>query len=98
MGPSVYLTVFCSASVFMSTMQHVLLFFSTAMTASLSLGFMLAFSRRSFGRTICPFWSIVTTASILQHSLMVVFAMYFTAKATMREYLTFYEKSEKSEK
>jgi hypothetical protein len=40
------------------------------MTASLSLGFIFAFSRISFGRTICPLASTVTTASILQHSLL----------------------------
>ena len=40
------------------------------MTASLSLGFIFAFSLRSFGRTICPLESTVTIASILQHSLL----------------------------
>ena len=58
------------ASTFSMTMQQTSLSRSKPIIANLSLGFMFAFSRRSFGRTICPFASTVTTASILQHSLL----------------------------
>jgi len=68
-GPNIFLTVFSRASVFSMMMQHTSLSRSKPMTASLSLGFMFAFSLRFFGSTICPFASTDTTASILQHSL-----------------------------
>lgn len=51
-------------------MQQISSLRSNPMTANLSFGLILAFSRMSFGRTICPLASTETTASILQHSLL----------------------------
>ena len=62
--------MFSKASTFSITMQQTSLSRWNPMIASLSLGFIFAFSLSSFGRTICPFASTVTTASILQHSLL----------------------------
>ena len=59
-----------SASTFSITIQHTSVSRWNPMTASLSLGFIFAFSLRSLGSTICPLASTVTTASILQHSLL----------------------------
>ena len=58
------------ASTLSMMMQHTWLSRWKPMMASLSFGFMSAFSRRSLGRTICPFASTETIASILQHSLL----------------------------
>lgn len=70
-GPKRFLTVSSRASTFSITMQHTSsLPRWKPMTASLSLGFIFAFSLRSFGRTICPLASTVTIASILKHSLL----------------------------
>ena len=69
-GPNRFLTVFSKASTFSMTMQQTSLSRWNPMMASLSLGFIFAFSLSSFGRTICPFASTVTTASILQLSLL----------------------------
>src|SRR3972149_6042225 len=71
-GPSTPLTVSPSMSAFIITIQHTAPLRSTPMTANLSIFFMLALSRRSFGKTICPLSSTVTMASILQHSRLLV--------------------------
>lgn len=60
-------------SAFTIMMQQTSPSFSQATTAILSLGFKLAFSRKSLGSTIWPFASIVMTALILQVSPSQVF-------------------------
>ncbi len=96
-GPNMSLTGVWRASTFIITMQQTSPSRSKLMRANLSLAFMLAFSRRSFGRTICPLASMEIIASILQLSLQQSLLMLVTEEAVLSEYLSFSEKSELSD-
>ena len=82
-GPSVSLTMSAICSVFIKMKQQDLPSLSQLITASLSPGFMPAFSRSSFGNTIWPRSSTVTTDStwqqaafpVLQHDAFFTFAI-----------------------
>ena len=62
------MTALASLSVFIIIIQQTSPSFSQATTAILSFGLNFAFSRRSFGRTIWPFTSMVMIESIRQES------------------------------
>jgi hypothetical protein len=71
------LTVLSRASTLSMTMQQTSSSRWNPMTANLSFACIFARSRSSLGRTICPFASTETTASILQqfflqHSLLII--------------------------